>query len=209
MNAQLANILKAQIEGLPFIERLGGLVRTLTISEDVEGTKKRKTFPIDCSVSADDCVRGKYQDLIPNDAKRSVLYFEEIGPVQDIGRNRENYMFRSQLRLVGWLNLKKMGFTDCTWSGKAVLQILSRLPRKPFNSGDLLRIKITSVAEVEKQAANIFGKYTYDEAINQYLLYPFDYFALNISTDFEVNPACIDEIAMQDELCITETTGNT
>ena len=198
MNAMIADILKTNIESLPFIDRLSGLVRTVSIKEE-SGRITRK--PIACDVSSDDCARGTYQDLVPNSSKLSIVYFEENGGVQPIGNEKNNYVFRSQLRMVGWLNLKKMGFTNCTWSGNAVLQILSRLPRNVFNSGNFQKIKITAIAEAEKSAENIFGKYTYDETVNQYLLYPFDYFALNITTEFQVNPDCIEEMNMEEELC--------
>lgn len=206
MNALIADILKQEIEDLPFVDRITGLIRALVYTEkNADGVTIRKVLPLACDVSADDCARGKYQDLVPNSDKRSVLYFEEIGGVEDIGRHGRNYQFRSRLRLVGWLNLKKMGITSCSWSGQAVLQILTRLHQGYENSGNILKAQITSITEVEKSAAGIFGKYTYDEAVNQYLLYPYDYFALNISVEFEVNPDCIEDFVPGEPLCDLET----
>jgi len=51
-----------------------------------------------------------------------------------------------------------------------------------------MRIKVNQ--ELVKSAA-IFSKYSYDEAVTQYLMYPFDYFALDITTDFLINKSCI------------------
>lgn len=201
MTTDLAQILREQIEDLPFVERIAGLVRTQIMTEETDLGKKRKSFPVACDVSAEDCVKkGKYQDLVPNDKVKSVIYFEENGGSQFLEFVRGDYKYRSSLRLVGWLNLKKLGVTGCSYSANAVMQILSALPMKPFNAlSKYTRVEITGVSEMEKSNA-IFAKYTYDEGVSQYLMYPFDFFALNITLEYIVPRACISEMILNDPL---------
>ena len=98
--------------------------------------------------------------------------------------------------MVGWLNLAKLGVTDCSWSAIAVLAIIAQLPDTYFNLNNVYtRCIITEISEAEKLPA-IFSKYSYDEAVTQYLLHPFDYFALDITIDYVVPRACIDAIIL-------------
>lgn len=209
MTNDIAEILRDKIETLPFVDRIAGLVKALTISEETDSGKKRKTFPVACNVSQADCMAGAYQDLVPDSAKKSVIYFEEAGGTQMLGFDGPKMKFRSNLRLVGWLNLKKMGLTDCGWSSTAVLQIIRELSdyTQPSNHNNkFIHLKITGISEAEKSAA-IFSRYTYDETVTQYLIYPYDYFALNISVEFFVNKNCIEDAEIPDiEIC-DENTG--
>lgn len=208
MTNEISDILKNQISELPFIDRLAGLVRPVTINEETDSGKKRKSFPVACNVSAQDCVTsGKYQDLVPNSSRKSVIYFEEAGGTRMTGIERNEINFTSTVRLVGWLNLKKMGLTDCNWSATAILQIIKELSvlLQPHNSGMFLHVKITEISEAEKSNA-IFSKYSYDEAVTQYLIYPYDYFALNLTIKFSINKNCIEAAEIPDiELCDTES----
>lgn len=197
MTTDFAEALRDLIEPLPFIDRLAGMVRPVTISEETATGKRRKVFPVACGVSGKDCVtNGKYQDLVPDDAKKSVIYFEENGGTQFVGYQKKDFQFRSQLKLVGWLNLSKLGVDSCSWSSIAVLQILSKMPIGYFNLDNrYTRCQITGIAEAEK-LPSIFSKYTYDEAVTQYLLFPYDYFALNITIEYIVPRSCINEIIL-------------
>ena len=209
MNSEIANILKDKIDGLPFVDRIAGLVTTLTLSEETEAGKKRKTFPVACNVSQADCMAGRYQDLVPDTAKKSVLYFEEVEGAQMTGMEGNKMNFRSTLILVGWLNLKKMGLTDCGWSSTAVLQIIRELSAymQPSNHGNkFIHFKVTGISQAKKTSA-VFSKYTYDEAVTQYLIYPYDYFAVNIAFEFSINKNCIQDAEIPDiEIC-DENTG--
>lgn len=199
MNTAVADILKARIQHLAFVDRLAGLVKTLSGTTDGESGNKRFMIPIACDVSEADCANDRYQDLVPDSSKRSVIYFEDMGGVQGLPDEGGMMRFRANLKLVGWLNLSRMGLTDCNYSATAALAIIKALKQtsKYSNEGNFLHFNITSISEQEKSSA-IFGKYTYQENIVQYLLYPYDYFALNISVEFSVNPNCIENPEIPD-----------
>lgn len=202
MTGDFAEAIRIEIATLPFIDRLAGMVRPVTIkTEQQTGSFTKQIFPVACNVSAADCInQGKYQDLVPNDSKKSVIYFEENGGSVVIGKERNNFQFRAGIRIVGWLNLGKLGVTGCSWSSVAVLQILSKLPQGYFNlNNTYTKCRIASVFEAEKSPA-IFSKYSYDESVIQYLLYPFDYFALNLTIEYVVPLACINALTLADPI---------
>lgn len=194
MNEKIANILKSKIQNLPFVDKIAGLVRP--VKQEVLGEnniKVLKTFPVSADVSYDLLIGGKYRDLIPDSKYQSILYFEDNGCVLTY-KDRGWVGFNSKLTLIGWLNVKKL--MDCqtfTASTEVILSILSNLPEMPFNEDIYREIKIIALSEVPKSNA-IFSRYTYDELKTQYLLYPYDYFALNMSVDFKVNLACVEQL---------------
>ena len=189
MNSAVANILKTKIETLPFVDTIAGLVTV--------GQKKDKTevlrFPISRDVTHTDCINGRYTDLIPNDKKTSVIYFEDRG-ISNNGTSGRRTIYESQLILVGWLNLKKIGKEDIGITSLAVGSILKVLNVPRFNEGMFQRIDITIENQLVKNT-QIFSAYTFREEA-QYLMFPFDYFALNISVTFEIDTECINDFVM-------------
>lgn len=191
MNGQIADIIKSQIENLPFMDRTAGLVRIVKRQEVGEKGTIVKTFPVDCDVSQKDCVSGKYTDLIPNTKYKSIHYFEDMG-VTPSGQDQLNFDFDARLRLVGWLNLQKLGKTTCSVSHLAIAAILKKISSGNFNSFPFTRIQI-KCSGIEPKTAAIFSKYSYAEEISQYLLYPYDYYAMNFNVSFRVPYKCIDD----------------
>lgn len=198
MNSAIADIIRGKIDTLCFVDKISGLVRPVSmILTNNDNVKVEKIFPVACSVTHQECQAGKYMDLVPNSKYRSVIYFEEnsLTFIERIGNIQK---MESSLKLVGWLNLKK---TDCVVSDKAILLILSAIPSIPFSDDIYDRISIVIESE-ERKNKDIFSKYSYEETVNQYLLYPYDYFALNIKTTFSVNTDCIEQFnCTADETC--------
>ena len=192
MNTAIANIIKSQIEGLSFIDRIAGAVRV--VSRQEEGSKSTiiKKFPVDCGVSQADCSSGKYVDLVPNSKYKSIHYFEDLGVSRD-GNDSKTFSFESKLKLIGWLNQKKLGKTGCSVSHLAIAAILKQIPTRVFNdaSTGFSRISITCDG-IDPKNADIFSKYSYQEEVNQYLMFPFDYYAINFTAQFTVPYQCID-----------------
>lgn len=200
MNEKIANIIKTKIQSLSFVDKIAGLTRPVMVDVLGEGnTKVQKIYPIACNVSTDDCIKGRYQDLIPNSKYASIIYFEDLGTT--FTKEAQNWMkFDSRLSLVCWMNLKKLGECEkCTTSTEVLLSILGILSEFPFNDSTyapIREIKIESIGEAVK-SNNIFSKYTYDEKTTQYLLYPYDFFMLNMSVSYRINLHCIDEFLKQ------------
>jgi hypothetical protein len=191
MNEKIANILKSRLEGLPFVDKLAGLVRPMRIEVISDGGRAPKTFPVSSDLSFNDVEKGKYKDLIPQSKYNSIIYFEDNGTSLAY-RERGRVGFVGRLNLVGWLNLDKINCLK-TGSTEAILSILSTFPEGHFSVDELREIRITAVSEVVKSNA-IFARYSYDEIKTQYLLHPFDYFALAINVEYWVKLNCVQPI---------------
>lgn len=203
MNEIIANIIKSQIEGLAFIDRIAGLVKVVRRQDVSEKGTIVKVFPVDCGVTEKDCVNSKYTDLVPNSKCKSIHYFEDLGSTLT-GQENGRFNFESKIKLVGWLNLKKLGKTDCSVSHLAIAAILKQITSKyfssPSNKMSLIQIRCTGI---DPKSAAIFSKYSYSEEINQYLLFPFDYYAMTFTVVFSVANSCIDEwVASTETNCV-------
>lgn len=73
MNRAIADIIRAEIEGCSFVDKIAGLVQTAYVAVKVDETKTVKSFPVACCVTADDCITGMYKDLTPDSSKN--LFF--------------------------------------------------------------------------------------------------------------------------------------
>lgn len=203
MNYIIANKFKELISGLPFVDILAGRVKVhKEFIPSSEGTFIQ-TYPVECMITAEQCLNGDYKDLSPDSSKKSIIYFEDLG-CQFLDKNVKEIVYNSRLRLVGWLNLNKFVNGGCSMSAQVIANILNELPfSQPINiAGDLplAKVKVISCLEVP-QSPDIFLKYTYDEAKSQFLMFPFDYFAIELTTTFTLPLNCIPEIVMQDPAC--------
>src|SRR5688572_11995058 len=124
----IGQILKSRLAPLAFIDKLGGVVRVVTKNEtDSNGRVVRKSFPVDCDVTNDDCLAGKYTDLVPNSKYLSVAYFEDQG-IRPVTQDVKDFTFVASLKLICWLNLKKLGKSNCSNSALAYHNILKVFP---------------------------------------------------------------------------------
>lgn len=199
MNKDIADILKTYVETVGFADKVGGMVKAITYVQGEEGAVVKKTIPVDCGVTHRECTSGKYTDLMPNSKYKSVMYFEDNGAAL-VGQDVKDFTYISKLTLVCWMNLKKLGKTDCSASALAIATILNTIPTRHFNSGIYTRIQVQAESIAEK-TDSIFSRYTYDEEKLQYLMYPYDYFAINFSIKFTIPKACIPAWENEPETC--------
>lgn len=195
MISQIGDIIIDKISGLPFIDKYTGVVKILSYKDKLpNGNFQTKKFPAACNITLDECSTGRYKDLIPDDSKKSVLYLEDRG-MRFIKKEGANISWRASYNLICWLNMPKLGFNDCSYSAIAITSIVSKLPTTPFNSplfnNIYQKVNINLIGQ-ESKANSPFAKYSYDETINQFLMYPFDYFTLLLDVDFTVNQKCIE-----------------
>lgn len=184
MNNKIAKILKGYIKDLTWIDKISGLVQTVVVLvPNGKDSSVQKSYPVSCDITADACKKGAYQDLCPDSKKKSVLYFEDKG-IQEIERYGNKIKFKAIIRLVAWLNLCLISDT-CGSSGDYVIDVIKALPKTPFSTPDFTGISIVLISQAERDVS-IFSKYTYSETAVQYLLYPYDFFALDISIEFTI-----------------------
>ncbi len=185
MNNKVANILVSYLDGLAWVGKIAGLTQIAKVTEG--GVEKR--FPISCDLSYEDACRiGCYDELMPSSQRRSVLYFED-GSFNFIRQEGNRLYYESRLRLVCWLNYRLIE-GGCGSSGDYVIEVIKALPAVPTNIGGLLRFS-TVVASQAQRSSGIFSKYTFDEKRAQYLMSPFDFFALDLRVNFFIITECI------------------
>jgi hypothetical protein len=194
MNQKIADIIKTKIECLDFVDKIAGLVSTTYMNvTDENGNKVQKAFPIACNVTAEDCKQGLYNDLCPDSKYKTVIYFED-GGVRLNERKGNNICYTSNLKLVCWINVALYKADccgdngGCSSSADIIKKILCVLPGQPENIDPYIKVMPIVISQ-DVRSNSIFGKYTYNEKQVQYLMYPFDFFALNIQTTFCV---CLD-----------------
>lgn len=207
MNVEIGNIVKGLLEPFvvggsgtnQFIDRLAGVVKVLSKQERNENEGVIiKTFPVACDMSFEDCSKpGKLKELMPDSKLGCIVYLEEDGGVEKIGEFNKIKQYRVSYLLVGWLNQKKLGTSECSITGAVVNTIINALSAKPFNSGIYQTIQI-EVSEQNPKSVNPFSKYSYDEE-TKFLMYPFDYFSLKLSVTVNINSSCIEPFTKQNE----------
>src|SRR5512133_595055 len=210
MNQGIANIIKSNIDHLDFIDKIAGLTSvTLMTITDEAGNKVEKRYPIACCTSVTDCKQGEYNDLCPDSKYKSVLYFED-GGVSFVKYEGKYKYYQSTLRLVCWLNVAKIreepcyDGTVCTLSSKVIAQIIRALPSHPAHRPPFVNVYSEVVDQVVR-SSSIFGAYTYNEKQTQYLMYPYDYFALTIRTNFSICLSGTDYYEPCDEMILDLT----
>ena len=196
--AQAVELLRDKIQALNWVERFGGLTQVVSYETfDQDNRRIEKTIPISCLANSKDCntLDQFYQNLIPDSSKKSVLYFEPLQGFRDNGAINGNQYFRNytaQVRLVGWVNSKRLGLSDdCLLSAKLIRSLFPILLSE-FKSltgvleGAKLRFRNPNVVV---KNPNIFSSYTYD-IDTQFLINPYDYFAIDIDVVLDLNAGC-------------------
>lgn len=183
MNNKISNLLKTYLEPLSWSDRLSGIVQTVSIKTGSNENPVDKTYPVSCNITAEQGIKGDYLNLAPDSKKKSILYFEDKS-VSFVERLGNRLKFQSSLRLVCWLNLGLIGDNPGV-SGDYVISVIKALPTTPIQTADFVSIYISAISQVERDVS-IFSKYSYNEQSTQYLLFPYDFFALDLTIDFVI-----------------------
>lgn len=226
MIAAIAKILNAQIGNLPWIERRAALVAQAqkpSFVTDQDGAQKAtgqvQIYPVACDVNQAQCwENGTYKYLIPDTSVASLSFFIDNGgaTVKSVeGPKLGLIRFAFDLRFVCWMNVQKLGSTDCNFSAKAVPFVISRLmgsqsPVGVFDGGIEEQIyknmTVNSIRQMVKTPA-IFEPFFFalEGAKRGVFLFPFDYFGLNITGTFDIAKNCLPDLVPPDFTFTDET----
>jgi len=189
MTNDIGDIIIYKLQSLPWFDKYTGVVKTITYQAP---DKKLKKMPVSCNTSAEDCTSGHYTDLCPDSTKKSVVFLEDLG-TRFVSRNADKYYWKSSFNLVIWLNLPKLGYEGCSYSGIAINGVLSKLPAIPFQiTGSIYQRVMINLDGQSPNSINPFSKYSFPEEITQYLMHPYEAITLPLSVDFMTNKACLD-----------------
>ena len=192
------NLLTPDLIALGWVEFFGGVTQKVTqaMPNSTDGVVY-KSFPISCSVTTAQCNNNqRYQQLMPDSSKKSVLYWEITQGLSDVGIFRDNQqirILRGKARLVGWLNTQKLGVNYCNAAAYAQRSILPILYKKFTNGGGNALLEKASIdfffSQEEKKDKDIFSQYDYGKDVDAFLLYPYDTFAMNVDITMRI-PLC-------------------
>ncbi|MFT3704640.1 MAG: hypothetical protein QM802_19905 [Agriterribacter sp.] len=210
MNKGLAAIIRDKLKDIPFIELFGGIVYTQTkvdrifAGEDDEiGRSIEYKFPVTCDYTGSvSCDHKGLKDFIPNGKLKGMMYFEDNGILPN-GTKGGIIKYISRLRMIVWLNTKFVDMPPCSTLTTPVMNgILERLIGKnPFNQGDFQSISIR-IEAIPAVSIQLFNRYSYSEKDTQFLMPPYEYFAIDLAVDYNINPYCLNYIQTKTpELC--------
>lgn len=195
MNALIALLLKDRISQFTYVDRLAGLVRAITR----EQSGGPVTIPV--AIDVDDplaCGESTMRDMVPDEAYACMVYFEDKG-MRRVQTRTRGISYESRLRLVCWVNTAKLN-GDAYAADRILQQFASDLHTGMYNDGPFIGLRHT-VEAVPERGKGLFSAYNYPDSVRQYLLYPFDAFALDILTTLRIKPGCEDVVTASDTAC--------
>jgi len=197
MNQKIAELLRDSIDGLNFVERTAGLVRSLPIKIPDEEGMVTKNVPVALN-NEDPCEPEDMMALVPDSSKKSIIFFED-GGITITGTDTRYIHCQSTLTMVAWFNLPMINpaYTDATL---LMATLISTIPKYIANSDFITRIMVTPIGEMPKDS--VYSQYDLDLAENMYFAYPYDYAAFQFNIVFSVAKSCLDKIVINPESCI-------
>lgn len=200
---EIGEILKDVIdaESLAYIETLAGVVNKETTQKILDKDSViEKSFAYYCPQKTD-CEPNPTEALIPDVERASLFYFENIGPANVNDRSRGYTNFTAPIRLVAWLNPKKLGSPDCSITTGIIGEILKVLDKPTFNANNISKIKIRpDKLKTGQDSRNAFNKYKYGSKFYNLLEFPFDHFCIDFFVDFSIHENCINLFTVNPEI---------
>jgi len=185
-------ILTPRITALDWVDRYGGIVKTVNLEITGKNGLEVRRYPVACDVTERDCSNDAIQqDLVPNDNYKSVVYWEEVTPMANSGftgtKDFYTKKFKGVARIVVWLNLAKLGIDNCKDGFLTIPSLEEALTIKGKNLPtpyDGFQFWVQPLKMVKQDINTVFGKYDYNKLKNFYL-YPYDFYAIDVA--FEMN----------------------
>lgn len=192
MNTIIASQIKdAIVANVTWADRVVGMVRTARRYSGADNSIEQR-FPVSCDVSERDCLQAnaKQHHVVPDSKLKALIYFEDHGAIPSGIQSSRGINYISSITLICWMNLNKLGQTSCSASAFAQAQLIEIIKKVRIARIDPINSIVVSEISIQEKSAAIFSRYTYNESDLQYLLYPYDYFALDIKVNFEIPFGC-------------------
>lgn len=196
---------RTDVEAIPWIDKYGGLAKTIEVDGEVDGKQYVIHYPVSCGNANESCISsGNYTELLPNTNYKSVVYFIQETPFQRIGKKDRSFdvwEFKTTLRLVCWLNLPKLGYKDqfCNAVSLFVMDFWKNI--ESFKTSNP-SAKLEVIAQLPNDEKLVFQEYlggVIQDRMGLFTLYPYGFFGLNISLTADLAPSCWDAVPVLPE----------
>lgn len=192
MNKPLSLILLDSLGPLPYIDKKSGIVQVLEKVIQTNAGSMTKKIPFSTLATIKEVTQPETRlvDMVPDSSFKGILYFEDKG-IRFGNRSASTQEYISDLRLVCWLNTEKIsGVLDMSIAPQLMQDLITKLTARSISSAPFMIIN-TRVSSIPPVTPAIFAEYDYDEARTQYILPPFDYFAIDLTVSFRISKKCI------------------
>ena len=215
MVSVIADVLKASLTDLQWMERFGGMVLPASkpiMKQGADGihvVTGHYVSPVACDVNMEDCWEtGKYKYFEPDNKKSAIGFFMDNGGclLKDIEGPKESlYKFTFDLKFLCWMNTARLGTSitggGCLPSGRIAPYVFAQLSGYHTAVGkfggaieELIyqNIEVTNVRMLTK-SPSMFEPFSFvkDGIDKNYFIYPYDYFGLSIQGTFIINKNCL------------------
>jgi hypothetical protein len=174
MQEYLANKVKALLENVTWLERLGGLTQTLEETRHISDTvKETLRYPVTRDVN-ETLAPGAYAAMLPDRKYKGFCYFET--GAFDFGALRGSWLeFTGRLRLVVWCNMAAYEVTNSALQADVLRALLE--PVKNCGTAYIHTLRPLKILETED---GIFKRYNYDPNSSQLFIFPYYAFAVDL-----------------------------
>ena len=199
MNKELSLALLSKLSDIVYLDRTSGCVQVVeSVIEGDNSLSITKKIPVTSLATYTDTIdNAQLVDMIPDGSYMGMLYFEDNG-INNAVKKTGGMSYVSRLRLVCWLNTQRItGKSDMLLCSRVMSDVIERITAGVYNSGPFLRIQ-ANVENIPVQDSAIFSKYDYSETQTQYLMAPFEFFAIDLVVNFIVPFNCSSEIEVME-----------
>lgn len=185
--AVLPVILAPEVPG--HLTKVSGIIQVVERKIETTGGAVLKRIPVAPTASLINCELqlGSLVDMVPNSKNAGMVYFEDKGLKPAPRRSSSVTFYKSDIRLVCWLNTKLLPV------GVTAQDVFSDLHRRVTqirqNAVGDLRV-VTAIFTGSQRNESVFAEFDYDESQTQYLMPPYDFFAMDFEFTFGVPRGC-------------------
>ena len=220
MVSVIADILKASLEDLSWMERFGGLVVPATkpiFKQDLNGVQVKtgeQVYPVACEVNMEDCWEsGAFKHFEPDSKKAAIAFFTDNGGCQLLaieGPKEAYFKFSFDLKFLCWLNTARLGESitggKCIPAGRVAPYILSQFAGYHTAVGKFggaieemvyQAVEVTDIRELPKNAS-MFEPFSFArEGVDKnHFIYPYDFFGFQVKGTFVINKNCLPDFGV-------------
>lgn len=187
------NQFATDLMALPWVERYGGLTKLVQNGSD------KANYPVSVNANYKDCFDNEvYTKMVPSDAAKSLLYWEQTGPVRfeerPVAKNSSTFqnVAIAPVRLMVYINLPKLGLDNTYPMHNFVSDVIRVLDTRKQASGWLYTPYISGLND-PNTTRKLFQAYGYNN-VERLMYYPSLVFSINMTMECVGQFSCDDAV---------------